>query len=97
MLPGVVAADDGRGRTAGGGHGHRVVDAVSYQRTVSGGAGHGGRARPAGEGLGDVELVKIQSEEDHVLVCSADLVNALMTKIKSILEVFLIRHFPAPK
>ena len=37
-----------------------------------------------GERLGDVELVKIKSEQDHVLVCSADLVNALKKEIKSI-------------
>ena len=83
MLPSVVAADDGRGGAARRGHRHGVVNAVSYERAVTGGAGHRGRARPAGERLGDVELVEIQSEENHVLVCSADLVNALKKKIKS--------------
>ena len=90
MLPGVVAADDGRGGAARGGHRHRVVNAVSYERAVTGGAGHGAGARPAGERLGDVELIKIQSEEDHVRVCSADLVNALRTKTK----IFKISIFP---
>ena len=97
VLPGVVAADDGRGGAARGGHRHRVVNAVSYERAVTGGTGNGARARPTGERLGDVELVKIKSQQDHVLVCSADLVNTLKNKIKSIFDILLIRHFPVPK
>ena len=77
MLAGVVAADDGRGWTARSGDRHGVVNTISYQRSVSRGAGHGAGARAAGEGLGNVELVKIQSQQDNVLVCSAYLVNAL--------------------
>ena len=96
VLPGVVAADDGRGRTAGCGHSHRVVDAVSYQGAVSGGAGHRAGAGPAGERLGDVELVEVKSEEDHVWVCSADLVNALKKKTK-IFEISIFGPFPVPR
>ena len=96
VLPGVVAADDGRGWTAGCGHSHRVVDAVSYQGAVSGGAGHRARAGPAGERLGDVELVEVKSEEDHVRVCSADFVNALKKKTK-IFEISIFGPFPVPR
>ena len=66
MLAGVVSADDGRGGVARTGHGQRVVQTVSYERPVGGGALHRGAGAPAGERLGQLQHGEVQSQLDNL-------------------------------
>ena len=68
MLACVVSTDDRRSGAARGGHCHGIIDAVSYQRTIRGGAGHGCGGTSACERLSNVELIKVKTQQNNIFL-----------------------------
>ena len=71
MLASVIAADDRGRHTARCCHGEGVIDAVSYEGTIPGGAGHGGAGAATGEGGSNVKGGEVQSELTDQRVAAA--------------------------
>ena len=70
---------------------------AAYEGTISSGAGDRCGGGAAGEGLSDVELIKVQSEEDDVWVCSTDGVDALHEGRSKMNKLLFVLHLPVPE
>ena len=68
LLTCVVPTDDRGSGAARGGHCHGIIDAVSYQRTIRGGAGHGCGGASACERLSNVELIKVKTQQNNIFL-----------------------------
>ena len=76
VLAGIVAADNWGSGAAGAGHHERVVDAVSYQRSIGGGAGNAGGGTTTSKRRCQLKSSEVKSNLTDERIAFADGVSA---------------------